>query len=46
MDFYTISQKNNIMDKLELKGKWNEWKGKIKQAHANKQFTIITAYYS
>lgn len=20
------------MDKLELKGKWNEWKGKIKQA--------------
>lgn len=23
------------MDKLELKGKWNEWKGKIKQANAN-----------
>lgn len=22
------------MDKLELKGKWNEWKGKIKQANA------------
>ena len=21
------------MDKLEIKGKWNEWKGKIKQAH-------------
>jgi uncharacterized protein YjbJ (UPF0337 family) len=21
------------MDKLELKGKWNEWKGKIKQAN-------------
>lgn len=23
------------MDKLELKGKWNEWKGKIKQASAD-----------
>ena len=23
------------MDKLELKGKWNEMKGKIKQAHAD-----------
>jgi len=23
------------MDKLELKGKWNEMKGKVKQAHAN-----------
>jgi len=23
------------MDKLELKGKWNEMKGKIKQANAN-----------
>lgn len=23
------------MDKLELKGKWNEWKGKIKQQHAD-----------
>jgi uncharacterized protein YjbJ (UPF0337 family) len=23
------------MDKLEFKGKWNEWKGKIKQANAN-----------
>jgi uncharacterized protein YjbJ (UPF0337 family) len=23
------------MDKLELKGKWNEYKGKIKQAHAD-----------
>jgi uncharacterized protein YjbJ (UPF0337 family) len=23
------------MDKLELKGHWNEWKGKIKQANAN-----------
>ncbi len=24
-----------MMDKLELKGKWNEMKGKIKQAHAD-----------
>ena len=23
------------MDKLELKGKWNELKGKVKKAHAN-----------
>jgi uncharacterized protein YjbJ (UPF0337 family) len=23
------------MDKLEIKGKWNEIKGKIKQAHAH-----------
>ena len=23
------------MDKLEIKGKWNELKGKIKQAHAD-----------
>ena len=23
------------MDTLEIKGKWNELKGKIKQAHAN-----------
>ena len=23
------------MDKLELKGKWNEMKGKIKQAHGD-----------
>ena len=23
------------MDKLEIKGKWNEMKGKIKQANAN-----------
>jgi len=22
------------MDELEFKGKWNEWKGKIKQANA------------
>lgn len=23
------------MDKLEVKGNWNKWKGKIKQAFAN-----------
>lgn len=23
------------MDKLELKGAWNEWKGRIKQHHAD-----------
>ncbi|OJW82346.1 MAG: general stress protein CsbD [Bacteroidetes bacterium 46-16] len=23
------------MDKLEFKGHWNEWKGKIKQANSN-----------
>jgi uncharacterized protein YjbJ (UPF0337 family) len=23
------------MDKLELKGKWNDWNGKIKQANAD-----------
>jgi len=23
------------MDSLELKGKWNEWKGKVKQAYAD-----------
>lgn len=23
------------MDKLEIKGKWNEWKGKIKQKYGN-----------
>lgn len=27
--------KNIVMDKLELKGKWNELKGKIKQQHAD-----------
>jgi len=23
------------MDKLEIKGNWNKWKGKIKQAYGN-----------
>lgn len=27
--------KTNNMDKLELKGKWNELKGKVKQSYAN-----------
>jgi uncharacterized protein YjbJ (UPF0337 family) len=24
-----------IMDKMEVKGNWNEWKGKLKQAHGD-----------
>ena len=24
-----------IMDKMELKGNWNEWKGKLKQQYGN-----------
>jgi len=27
--------KNNFMDRLELKGRWNELKGKVKQAHGD-----------
>lgn len=23
------------MDKMEIKGKWNEWKGKLKQEYGN-----------
>jgi uncharacterized protein YjbJ (UPF0337 family) len=23
------------MDKMEIKGRWNEWKGRLKQAHAD-----------
>ncbi len=23
------------MDKMEIKGNWNEWKGKLKQSHAD-----------
>lgn len=30
-----IFLKNKIMDKLELKGRWNEIKGKVKQAHGD-----------
>lgn len=35
MTLLSIIEKTNTMDKLEFKGKWNEWKGKIKQAHAD-----------
>jgi len=24
-----------FMDKMEVKGNWNEWKGKLKQAHGD-----------
>ncbi|SFQ12393.1 Uncharacterized conserved protein YjbJ, UPF0337 family [Parafilimonas terrae] len=27
-----VNQKISFMDKLEIKGMWNEWKGKLKQA--------------
>lgn len=27
--------KIKIMDKMEVKGKWNEWKGKLKQEYAD-----------
>lgn len=27
--------KNIFMDNLEVKGKWNEWKGKLKQAYGD-----------
>ena len=33
--FILMKEKKNIMDKLELKGKWNEIKGKVKQAHGD-----------
>lgn len=34
--FLVLRQENiKAMDKLEFKGKWNEWKGKIKQANAD-----------
>ena len=33
--FLRSHEKNATMDKLELKGKWNELKGKIKQQHAD-----------
>ena len=29
-----LNIKSKIMDKLELKGKWNEVKGKVKKAYA------------
>ena len=31
-----LGNKNQVkMDRLEFKGKWNEWKGKIKQANGD-----------
>jgi uncharacterized protein YjbJ (UPF0337 family) len=30
-----IRVKTEVMDKMELKGNWNEWKGKLKQQYAN-----------
>lgn len=35
MNITVLNQNTLIMDKLEFKGKWNEWKGKIKQANAD-----------
>jgi uncharacterized protein YjbJ (UPF0337 family) len=32
---YLIIIENYIMDKLEIKGRWNELRGKVKQAHAD-----------
>ncbi len=32
---YMVEPNKLIMDKLEIKGKWNEMKGKIKQAHGD-----------
>jgi uncharacterized protein YjbJ (UPF0337 family) len=31
----TNNLKNEIMDKLEIKGNWNELKGKLKQKYGN-----------
>ena len=33
-------QENSMMDKLELKGKWNELRGKVKQSYADLQMMI------
>lgn len=30
-----LTKKLYIMDKMEVKGKWNEWKGKLKQEYAD-----------
>jgi uncharacterized protein YjbJ (UPF0337 family) len=34
-DVYSTHLNKNIMDKLEIKGGWNELKGKIKQAYGD-----------
>jgi len=31
--FLSLSLKFTAMDKMELKGNWNEWKGKLKQQY-------------
>lgn len=33
--FFLQQEKTKAMDKLEIKGKWNEVKGKVKQAYAS-----------
>ena len=33
--FFKLNCKISVMDKLELKGRWNELKGKAKQAHGD-----------
>lgn len=30
-----LTYENHLMDRLELKGKWNEIKGKVKQSYAD-----------
>jgi uncharacterized protein YjbJ (UPF0337 family) len=35
MIIYSYEIKKEEMDKLELKGRWNEIKGKVKQAHGD-----------
>lgn len=32
---YLLTIKTYFMDKMEIKGKWNEWKGKLKQQYAS-----------
>ena len=35
VDVFKAHLTNNIMDKLQIKGAWNETKGKIKQAYGD-----------
>ena len=32
---YHLNLKSNVMDKMEVKGQLNEWRGKLKQKYAN-----------
>ena len=34
-EFFTYNCKTSAMDRLELKGRWHELKGKVKQAHGD-----------